>query len=666
MLVSPASFAAVAVTFVGLLIVWANPGRSVNRLVFSCSLHISTWLAFIHLAITSEEGLVWLRWATSVSALIPLHFFLVMEAVAGKFSSGVRLTRKSIVFWGVPSLVFLVIPFTDYFIPPHSTGQNRLYGRGYYAYIFGVMGLYLSLGLFALRRIRALAGGEKMTLQVWLGGGCASAATILGLMWVNAVTHDPTYIRIQPFVVIVYYAATSIAITTHRIFDARQLILIGVQKCLLVLVVASLAFGLDGILGYVLPEPFAFLITTALMLGVASKFNSWLDYYFNFYPQATAARVACIQAFKAEARIEKLEAEFSKVLRGWGQSEEVFIAYGEKVISRSTEPKSDISASLVDILRLLRWATPERLAREKPTPERQELARFLERHGLGVLVIAEGPSLTAVIGVGVAASRRPYTYPQVTQLMELASIMESALERAHFSAKVQHAEQLATVGLLGASMAHEIRNPLVSIKTFVQLLPTHYQDPAFREKFFRLIGSEVSRIDQLTEQLLDLSTPRTYAATRQSLHAVLQSSLDLVTAKAADQGVEVRTEFLADPDAVYTDAAAARQVMLNLCFNAIQAVEAHESAERWIRITTRNTDAGVEMVVTDNGPGIAPEMQQRLFQPFQTTKSSGFGLGLAICRDILANLGATITVDPSVPAAGATFRVVFPCQASSS
>jgi signal transduction histidine kinase len=92
--------------------------------------------------------------------------------------------------------------------------------------------------------------------------------------------------------------------------------------------------------------------------------------------------------------------------------------------------------------------------------------------------------------------------------------MESALERAHFSAKVQHAEQLATVGLLGASLAHEIRNPLVSIKTFVQLLPTHYQDARFREKFFHLIGSEVTRIDQLTEQLLDLASPRTYAAAR--------------------------------------------------------------------------------------------------------------------------------------------------------
>lgn len=666
MLVSPASFAAFAVSCVGLIIIWANPGRSVNRLVFSCSLHISAWLAFIHLAITSMEGLIWLRWATSLSALIPLHFFLVMEAVAGKFSRGIRLSWKSSLFWLLPSLVFLVLPFTHYFIPAQSTGQNRLYGPGYYIYIFGVLGLYISLGIFALRRIRALSGGAKMTLQVWLGGGCASAATILGLMLVNAVTHDPTYIRIQPFVVLVYYAATSIAITTHRIFDARQLILIGGQKCFLVLVVAGLAFGLDRVLGHVLPEPFAFLLTTALMLGFASKLSSWLDFYFKFYPQATSARVACLQALKAEANIEKLELEFSKILKGWGHSEQVFIACGQKSILRGSDSKVDLSVTLVELLKLLRWATPERLAREKPTPEREELARFLERHGLGVLVLAEGPSLTAVIGVGVGASRRPYTYPQVTQLLELASIMESALERAHFSAKVQHAEQLATVGLLGASMAHEIRNPLVSIKTFVQLLPTHYQDAAFRDKFFRLIGSEVARIDQLTQQLLDLSAPRSYAATRQSLHAVLQSSLDLVTAKAADQGVEVRTVFAADPDAVYTDAAASRQVMLNLCFNAIQAVEAHDCAERWIRITTRNTVAGVEMAVTDSGPGIAPEMQQRLFQPFQTTKSSGFGLGLAICRDILANLGATITVDPSAPAAGATFRVVFPCQASSS
>jgi signal transduction histidine kinase len=249
--------------------------------------------------------------------------------------------------------------------------------------------------------------------------------------------------------------------------------------------------------------------------------------------------------------------------------------------------------------------------------------------------------------------------------MELASIMENALERAHFSAKVQHTEQLATVGLLGASLAHEIRNPLVTIKTFVQLLPQHHQDAAFRDKFFRLISDEVGRIDRLTEQLLDLASPRTYVADHVALHPVLRASLDLVAAKASDRHVALQTEFAAAPDRVFTDPSAAKQVMLNLSFNAIQAAES-SGGERWVKVSTRNVPAGVEMAVADSGPGVPPEIRPRLFQPFATTKSSGFGLGLAICSDILANLNATISVDPPAAGRGATFRVIFPCQPSSS
>ena len=88
-----------------------------------------------------------------------------------------------------------------------------------------------------------------------------------------------------------------------------------------------------------------------------------------------------------------------------------------------------------EIMRQIRWATPERLSRERPTPARVSLAKFLADHGLGVLVSSEGPTLNALVGVGVAASRRPFTYPQVMQLVELAAIIENALERANLSAK---------------------------------------------------------------------------------------------------------------------------------------------------------------------------------------------------------------------------------------
>jgi signal transduction histidine kinase len=398
---------------------------------------------------------------------------------------------------------------------------------------------------------------------------------------------------------------------------------------------------------------------------MAADLNERLNRVFQFYPEAAMARQAAFEAARRETKTEHLERAFLGVLKGWGHSDHALLISGSRELLRGGGVEITGEHGVLRAMRQLRWATPERIARERPTAAREEVGRFLNDQGLGVLVIGEGPALTALVGVGVAASRRPFTFPQVTQLMELASIMESALERAHFSVKVQHAEQLATVGLLGASLAHEIRNPLVTIKTFVQLLPTHHQDAAFRAKFFKLIGDEVNRIDRLTVQLLELASPRVYRAEKMDLHAVLRASLDLVEAKATDKHIVFQTDFGAAPDTAWSDASAVKQVMLNLCFNAIQSLEAREG-ERWVRISTRNTPGGIEMAVSDSGPGIADEIRPRLFQPFQSTKSTGFGLGLAICSDILANLDATITVDPTVPGRGATFRVIFPCQPLSS
>jgi signal transduction histidine kinase len=313
----------------------------------------------------------------------------------------------------------------------------------------------------------------------------------------------------------------------------------------------------------------------------------------------------------------------------------------------------------------LRWVTPERLAREQTGGDNTALETVMRENGFGVLVAGQGPSLAFAVAVSVPPSRRPYTYSEVRQLLELSGIFENMLSRAHYLMKAQHAEQLATVGLLGASIAHEIRNPLVSIKTFVQLLPKHYQEAAFRDKFFRLIGDEVSRIDRLTEQLLDLASPRVFAAQTVEVHPLLRSCLDLIAAKAEDKGVALITDFQANPDRVHTDPNAVKQVVLNLGFNAIQALE-QRTEERWIRIATRQVSDGIEVAVMDGGPGISPEVWARLFQPFQSTKSSGFGLGLAICKDILSSLHASIVADPPVSGRGATFRIVLPCPPATS
>ncbi|HWA86939.1 MAG TPA: ATP-binding protein [Opitutus sp.] len=660
-MLTPASFAAFIVILVGGLIYWSNPSRRVNRAVCFGSVHIAIWLGCLHIAMTVNPiyGAFWVRLTSAVGSLFPLNFWMVKESIVQPADTSLRDSLRRNWPWLLVAVVLVWVPFTDYFIPSHSTPERHVYGWAYFTYAWVLLGIYGILILSSFRSSTTLKGAPRLELQIWLGGGCAMLIAIMATMALNAITGDRMYIRMQPLFTLIFYAGVSYVVTARRIFNARQILLVVVEKSILVGTVAVVAYVLDFSLSTFLPAPFAFVATTAATLWIAVELNGALDRWFQFYPQATAARQAAFAIARRESRIGDLENAFVSVLKGWGQSDHAVILSGTKGSLSGMGIKISESHPAVGALRQLRWATPERLARERPSAERKALAAFLAEHGLGVAVFGEGPSLTLILGVGVGASRRPFTYPQVAQLTELTSIIESVFERAHFSVAAQRAEQLATVGLLAASLAHEIRNPLVTIKTFVQLLPRHHQDESFRTKFFGLINDEVTRIDRLTEQLLDLASPRVYQAQNIALHPVLHASVELVVPKAADKNIEFMTNFQATPDFVFTDPSAAKQVLLNLCFNAIQAVETIE-AKRWVKISTRNVTSGVEMAVQDSGPGIAEDIRPRLFQPFQSNKSSGFGLGLAICSDFLAGLDATISVDPKQPGHGASFRVVFP------
>ncbi|HWL17416.1 MAG TPA: ATP-binding protein [Opitutus sp.] len=659
---NPTVGAAVAAVIVGFAAFWSNPRRSINQAFFSASVHVAVWLWALQMAVTSDDGLFWVRVNSSIGAFFPMQLWLIKDCIVtgGSSLSGILRIRR---WWLLSMFALGVVPFTGWFIPHDPSPGIAPRGAGYYLYIVALLSFYVVHGRETIRDMRARAGVSRLELQIVLLGGSSAAVVVLMLMAMRAMFGVPWLIRLQPLVILFFYTGMVIAITTYRMFDARQLILVILEKTSLIVAVAGAAFVVHTVCVYFFAEPIALLAATAVGLWLAQVLNKSLDRWFHFFPEATAARQAAFAVIRRETRIEELEKSFADILKGWGHTEHAVLMSGTRGLLRGAGVELPEESAVVRGLRQLRWATPERLARERPTPDRMVVGAFLTEHRLGALVIGEGPTLTALVGVGVAASRRPYTYPQITQLLELASIMESALERAHFSVKAQHAEQLATVGLLGASLAHEIRNPLVTIKTFVQLLPQHYQDQRFRDKFFALIGEEVSRIDRLTEQLLDLASPRAYKAEPLQLHPVLRTSLELVAAKATDKRIEFVMDFRAERDHAFTDASAAKQVVLNLCLNAIQAVEAHPNGERWVKVATRNVPRGVEMSVEDSGPGIAPEIRPRLFQPFQSTKSSGFGLGLAICSDILAGLDATISVDPSTPGRGALFRVVFPCPA---
>ncbi len=592
-----------------------------------------------------------------------MHFWIVDEVITVDLVAKRAHRSQWRWTWILASTVFAAICFTSSFIPSHSRVHEHLRGWGYYGYIVGVSVAFSVVLFRTFIDSRSLAGSKRLELRVWLFGGCATALTIESAMLINALTGYHGYIRYQPIVVMILFAGTAYVITTHRIFDAGQALRIVLSRIILAGSVVGAAYCAYLLAIPFLPSSVAVLPAITVALISAPVLKGLLDRWFEFYPQAKVAREAAFDAAQTDMRLEHLEARFLDILRGWGQAEHALILTEEPTGKGGDDSASPGGGPVFRALRDVRWVTPERITRERSSPDAEVLSAFLTENRLGVAVFTGTRLIEIIVGVGVPATHRPFTYPHVTQLQELAAIMEGAFERKVLAMRIQHAEQLATVGVLGASLAHEIRNPLVSVKAIVQLLPSRYEEPAFREKFFRLISDEVVRIDRLTEQLLDLASPRVYTARPIDLHAVIRTALDLVSPRAAEKRVDLVLGLEAAPDRAFTDPAVVTQVLLNLCFNAIQALDLRPSG-RSVRIETRNLDRMIELAVTDNGLGMSPQVRARLFRPFQTTKTTGFGLGLTVCRDILAALNANITADLPIPGRGATFRVTFPCPPS--
>jgi PAS domain S-box-containing protein len=253
-------------------------------------------------------------------------------------------------------------------------------------------------------------------------------------------------------------------------------------------------------------------------------------------------------------------------------------------------------------------------------------------------------------------------------LMVLTDI--TALKRLEL--QIRRSDRLASLGTLSAGMAHEIKNPLVSIKTFAQLLPERYQDSDFRETFSNLIGHEIDRIDSLVNQLLRFARPAKPLLRPMHVHEVLEKSLMLVGHRLYQKDIKLSRSWNADVDTIRADADQMEQVFLNFFLNAMDAMkqggeltittEIRSAAEWASPITGMNGEDRHEILritVRDDGEGIRSEDIPHVFDPFFTTKDYGTGLGLSVVHGIIEEHGGQIEVESEL-AKGTAFHILLP------
>jgi signal transduction histidine kinase len=236
--------------------------------------------------------------------------------------------------------------------------------------------------------------------------------------------------------------------------------------------------------------------------------------------------------------------------------------------------------------------------------------------------------------------------------------------------QVRRTDRLASLGTLAAGMAHEIKNPLVSIKTFTQLLPERYEDDDFRQTFFSLVGGEVKRIDRIVNQLLRFSRPAKPNLTATRLHEVIDSALKLMTQQLRQKNISLTLSLDASSDSIRADGDQLSQALINLFLNAIEAMT--DGGRLTVRTKGVNPNGfsnaftserlvppQIEVTIQDTGEGIPAEAITHIFDPFFTTKDQGTGLGLSVAHGIVHEHNGIIDAK-SEPGQGTTFTILLP------
>jgi signal transduction histidine kinase len=261
-------------------------------------------------------------------------------------------------------------------------------------------------------------------------------------------------------------------------------------------------------------------------------------------------------------------------------------------------------------------------------------------------------------------------------LHKMAHHIGTVIERLQQSQReVLRAEQLAAVGQLAAGMAHELRNPLMSMKILIQAAAEGADPAGLRGRDLTVLEEEITRLERLIQTFLDFARPPVLKKQLIAAQEIIEATLSLASPRAARQGVRIRWDRPRRPVLVEADLGQLRQVLLNLLFNAldvlprggavrIEARKSGKSKRRQGEVAPAGCLSDAEgrwllLRVADTGPGLPAELGQQIFEPFVSTKDTGIGLGLSICRRIVEAHGGDISAADRLEG-GAVFTVRLP------
>lgn len=254
-------------------------------------------------------------------------------------------------------------------------------------------------------------------------------------------------------------------------------------------------------------------------------------------------------------------------------------------------------------------------------------------------LVADGLTVPLDVSVSLLVSDEGMFWGHIILFRDLTEVQ-------HLKKEVERSRRLASLGRLAAGIAHEIRNPLSSIKGFATYFRDRYRENPEDQATATVMIQEVDRLNRVINQLLELARPVNIQKRMTPIHKVIQYSLKMIEKQAASRGIRIRADLSPQLREIPLDPDRFNQVLLNLYLNAIEAME--EGGTLSIGLGLEDDGKRGRLSVSDTGIGIAKEDLAHIFDPYFTTRQSGTGLGLAIVHKIIESHGGEVRVESEV------------------
>lgn len=246
-------------------------------------------------------------------------------------------------------------------------------------------------------------------------------------------------------------------------------------------------------------------------------------------------------------------------------------------------------------------------------------------------------------------------------LDEMANRVGETVQRLQVSQqRIMRSEQMTAIGQLAAGLAHEIRNPLTAMRSLVQMARQSGGASALDDQDIEILSVEIERLNELVQSFLDFARPPKLSRKLVNLGAVIQRTVQLTQSRIDRQGIDIKLDLPEQGVELSADPQQLQQVMLNLVLNAVESQPKGGKIEIRLRESQSAKDVReIEVQVADEGLGIPPDILDRIFDPFFSTKDAGTGIGLAICKRIVEDHSGSL-IPQNRPQGGAIFTMLLP------